>query len=199
MRTSSGQATTIHKNKWTRFCHISWYFSVCRVLLNLWYAEVLVWFNTFIMAVPGKIGAYVRRVIIPFKAVGRSVKIRRGGWIRAPEKVSIGDNTCINFDCILQGNGEIEIGSNVLIGPCVHIYTENHNYRDRSLCIASQGCASAKVVIEDDVWLCAGSIVLPGVRVRQGTVAAAGAVITKDTEPYSVVAGVPAIKIGQRH
>jgi len=53
-------------------------------------------------------------------------------------------------------------------------------------------------VIEDDVWLCAGSVVLPGVRVKKGTVVAAGAVVTKDTEPYSIVGGIPAVKIGQR-
>jgi maltose O-acetyltransferase len=80
----------------------------------------------------------------------------------------------------------------------VTIYSQNHNWRDRGAHIADQGKTRAKVVIEDDVWLCAGSVVLPGVKVRKGTVVAAGAVVTRDTEPYSIVGGIPAVKIGER-
>jgi maltose O-acetyltransferase len=60
------------------------------------------------------------------------------------------------------------------------------------------GCESAPVVIEDFAWISCRTVVLPGTRIGKGAVVAAGAVVTKDVEPYSIVAGVPAKKIGER-
>lgn len=150
------------------------------------------------MAIPGEIGSSIRTTIVPFKRLGSAVKVRRGGWIFNPSEVSIGDNSRLNIGFLINGGGGVEIGSHVRVGPRVIIYSQNHNYEDRALCIDEQGYRRAKTVIEDDVWLCAGAIILPGVTVRKGTVVAAGAVVTKETEPYSIVAGVPAIKIGER-
>jgi acetyltransferase-like isoleucine patch superfamily enzyme len=60
------------------------------------------------------------------------------------------------------------------------------------------GLDVAPIVLEDGAWIGAGAIVLPGVRVGRGAVIAAGAVVTKDVEPYSIVGGVPGVAIGSR-
>jgi len=161
--------------------------------------ELKEWLMAFVMALPGRIGSFLRKAVIPFNALGRNVFLGRSIWIEYPSQLVIGDNTRVNRNCLINAGGGMEIGKNVLIGPHVIIYSQNHNYRDGKVCISDQGYAKARVVIEDDVWLCARSTILPGLRVRKGTVVAAGAVVTKDTEPYSVVAGSPAIKIGQRY
>src|SRR3990172_8595102 len=160
--------------------------------------ELREWLMALVTALPGQTGSLIRKAVIPFGTVGKNVLIRQGFWVKNPGKLSIGDNTRISYKCHISAAGSVEIGRNVLIGPDAIIYSENHNYRDSMVCIKDQGYTKAKVVIEDDVWLCARVTILPGVRVRQGTVVAAGAVVTKDTDPLSVVAGVPAIKIGQR-
>ncbi len=160
--------------------------------------ELREWLMALVTALPGQMGSFMRKAVIPFKAVGKNVWIQRGFWVKYPGQLSIGDHTEINDNCHIHAGGGVGIGRNVLIGPDVIIYSEDHNYRDSRVCIKDQGYTKAMVVIEDDVWLCARTLILPGVRVGQGTVVAAGAVVAKDTEPYSVVAGVPAIKIGQR-
>ena len=175
--------------------HCPW-FLLKRV--NLVKAELRDWFMAFISILPGEIGSKLRTHLIPFKKMGRNVTLLRGTLIEYPENLTIGDNTGINRHCYINASGGIEIGKRVLVGPAVIIYSQNHNYVDKNTYICDQGYTKAKVTIEDDVWLGIRSVILAGVRVREGTVVAAGAVVTKDTEAYSVVAGVPAIKVGQR-
>tara|TARA_B100000749_G_C18190003_1_gene367510 strand:- start:338 stop:640 length:303 start_codon:yes stop_codon:yes gene_type:complete len=88
------------------------------------------------------------------------------------------------------------IGDDVLIGSGVHLYSSNHRFDQRDTPIASQGYSpSEDLVIENDVWIGANAIILPGVRVGQHSVIGAGSVVSKSIEPYSVYAGVPARKI----
>lgn len=161
-------------------------------------SEFRQWSYTLLLSMPGRIGVRARRRLLPFGKIGKNVRLDRGSWFEHPEHITIGDDTGANRYCFIHAGGGVEIGRNVLLGPFVTIYSQNHNWRDRGTRIADQGRTRAKVVIEDDVWLCAGSVVLPGVKVRKGTVVAAGAVVTRDTEPYSIVGGVPAVKIGER-
>ena len=91
-----------------------------------------------------------------------------------------------------------QIGDGVLIGPCVLIWSQNHCYEERDLPIREQGYKRSQVTVEDDVWIGARAIILPGVRLSRGTVVAAGAVVTRLTDCYSIVAGVPAKPMGLR-
>lgn len=85
-----------------------------------------------------------------------------------------------------------------MMGPEVVIYTRNHSHRKDELMIG-QGYEETKpVVIGDDVWIGRRAIIMPGVKIATGTVVGAGAVVTKDTEAYSIVGGVPAKVIGYR-
>ena len=121
------------------------------------------------------------------------------GVIRFPgEGLTIGNNVGISQYCFIAARGLIKIGDNVQIGPSVTLFAENHNFENPDSLIRNQGVRRKGIVIEDDCWLGTGSKVLDGVVVGKGSVIAAGAVVTKDIPPYSVVAGVPARLIKRR-
>lgn len=103
----------------------------------------------------------------------------------------VGDNSGIGLRCEL--NGPVSIGNDVLMGPETIVYTQNHKSSDPNLPIRLQGYEPAEeVAIEDDVWIGRRVMIMPGVRIGKGSVIAAGAVVTKDVPPYSVVGGIPA-------
>jgi serine acetyltransferase len=137
--------------------------------------------------------------------IGNNVTLGRGaalvctGVVARPGLlIEIGDRTGIGDHCFLSGQGGIQIGSDVLLGPGVRIFSENHRFERLDVPIRSQGEERAPVVIEDDCWIGAGATVLGGVRIRSGTVVAAGAVVTRDTPANSLVMGVPARVTGHR-
>ncbi len=121
------------------------------------------------------------------------------GVLRAiGDKLTIGHNVAVNHYCFIGVRGEISIGNNVIFGPRVTVLSENHNFDRLDTPIKHQGETRYTTVIEDDVWLGANAIVMPGVRIAMGTIVASGAVVTKDTEPQTIVAGVPAKLIKKR-
>jgi len=106
--------------------------------------------------------------------------------------LEIGDYSAIGAQSFIGAQGGIRIGSDVIMGPGVKIFSENHNYDRREVPMRIQGEFRKKVVIEDDCWIGSGVTILGGVIVGTGTVIAAGAVVTKSIPPFSIVAGVPA-------
>lgn len=112
-------------------------------------------------------------------------------------EITIGDNSGIGINCQLYG--KIRIGNNVLMGPDIIIYTRDHAHNRIDIPIILQGSEPQKeVIIGDDVWIGARSIILPGVKIGKGSIIAAGAVVTKNIDSYSVVGGVPAKLIHKR-
>ena len=132
--------------------------------------------------------------------VGRFAMIRPSGYYGRDIGIGlrVGDRSNIGANCYIGCSGGISIGSDVMISPNVQIFSENHNYGRTSQTIKMQGVTRAPVAIDDDCWIASGSIILAGVRVGAGSVVAAGAVVTSDVPPGSVVAGVPARIIGHR-
>ena len=114
------------------------------------------------------------------------------------EGLKIGNNSNIGPYAYIGCSGYIEIGNNVMISPRVSIYAENHIYDDPDRLLKDQGVKIEQVIIEDDCWIAANSIILAGVTIGKGSVIAAGSVVTKDIPPYSIAAGVPAKVIGTR-
>jgi acetyltransferase-like isoleucine patch superfamily enzyme len=106
--------------------------------------------------------------------------------------VSIGNNTGINANAFLGGQGGIDIGDYVLLGPGVKIFSENHVFSDPDIIIKDQGVTRAGVVIENNCWIGANVTILAGVTIGQGSIIAAGSVVTKSIPANSVVRGVPA-------
>jgi acetyltransferase-like isoleucine patch superfamily enzyme len=103
----------------------------------------------------------------------------------------IGDDVGIAQNCFIQVRGRVTIGSHVMFGPNVSIFSENHGFSDLEIPMISQPTVRREVIIEDDVWLGTRSIILSGVRIGKGSIIAAGALVNRDIPPYSVVAGVP--------
>jgi maltose O-acetyltransferase len=123
--------------------------------------------------------------------MGQNVNIEHGASFGSGRDLTIGDNSGIGIDCQVPAN--IQIGSDVMMGPQVLIIGQNHKFDDLSVPMRLQGRAEASpVVIEDDVWVGARSIVLPGIRIGRGAIIAAGAVVTKDVPPYAICGGNPA-------
>jgi acetyltransferase-like isoleucine patch superfamily enzyme len=112
--------------------------------------------------------------------------------------IEIGDNCHFNFGCYISGTGGLKIGNDCLFAPGVKILTSGHNFDDLELPIVKQGLDMAEVVIEDNVWVGAGAIVLQNVTIGSGSVIAAGAVVNRSVKPNSVVGGVPASLIRKR-
>lgn len=113
-------------------------------------------------------------------------------------QLSIGDNSWIGPQCFLHGAGGLEIGSRVGLGPAVRILTSFHAEEGPDVSVLYSDIRMKEVVIEDDCDLGIGTTILPGVRIGRGSVIGAGAVVTRDVEPYSIMAGVPARLVRRR-
>ncbi|MFR9805650.1 acyltransferase [Pseudonocardia sp. RS010] len=110
-----------------------------------------------------------------------------------PWGISIGSNTIIGNDCFFDGRRGVTIGDNVNISGHVQIFTLEHDPQDRSF--ATTG---GPVSIGSRAYIATRSIILPGVAIGEGSVVAAGAVVTKDVPAFTIVGGIPARKIGDR-
>lgn len=161
---------------------------------------------------------FVRLLAPLYQHRGKHSVIHRSARMDTPpyRKFSIGDYSVVeSFACINNAVGDVTIGNhtrvglhNTIIGPVkignhvnlaqgITVTALNHNFGDTSKRIDEQGVSTNNVIIEDDVWIGANAVILPGVKIGTHCVVAAGAVITKDVPPHSLVAGVPAKIIKQ--
>jgi len=124
--------------------------------------------------------------------IGRCSSLGMGLFLTGSD-IKIGSNVVINRRCTLDGRAGIKIGDNVSISPEVCILSLEHEIDSPNFKTIGK-----PVIIEDYVWICARAMVLPGVKIGRGAVVAAGAVVTRDVEPFSIVAGVPAQIVGKR-
>lgn len=159
--------------------------------------EIVEWVRAFLRTIPGETGCVVRRKLYGFRS-GPGTRVLSNVVIYHPDKLSMGRGVAITVGCQLNAGGGITIGDNTMIGPGSMIWSQNHRYQDPEVPVAEQGYERAPVVIQENVWVGAGCIILPGVHLARGTVVAAGSIVTKSTEPYSVVAGNVARQVGKR-
>lgn len=132
-----------------------------------------------------------------FKKTGKQVNIQKGVVFRQPSNISIDDNSGIGMNSIIYADGDIHIGKDVMIGPEIMILTSNHDY-NKSGIMRLNGNVLKSVIIEDNVWIGARVIILPGAHIQSGTVVGAGSVVNGILDGNSVYAGVPAKKIKTR-
>ena len=104
--------------------------------------------------------------------------------------LTIGDYTRIGLRNTIIG--PVHIGNHVNLAQNVTVTGLNHNYQDAEKIIDEQGVSTQPVVIEDDVWVGANSVILPGVTLGKHCVVAAGSVVSRPVPPYSICAGCPA-------
>ena len=164
---------------------------------NLWFSLLGVHLRGYV---------WMRRISIPRQwsdiSIEKNVSLDDGvvllcSGAAKENKISIDDGTYINRYTILDAHLGIRIGRNCMIGPHCYIADANHGKAAGTL-VKDQKMEPRPVVIEDDVWLGAGVVVLPGVRLGRACVVGAGAVVTGDVEPEAIYAGVPAVPIGSR-
>lgn len=106
--------------------------------------------------------------------------------------IKIGRDSLIGEYCVIRGQGGVHIGDRVYTSPFTQIIAVNHVFDDPNRPFVEQGITAQGIVIEDDVWLGASAVITDGVRVGKGAIVAAGAVVTKNVPPHTVVGGVPA-------
>jgi acetyltransferase-like isoleucine patch superfamily enzyme len=126
--------------------------------------------------------------------IDRGVVLHCGGMDWSPPEggILIGARSYIGPNSVLFGAGRIEIGESALISPGVVITSHQHTFARDDLDVREQPLQFGRVVIERDVWVGANATILPGVRLGEGSVVGAGAVVTRDVPPRTVVLGVPA-------
>lgn len=134
----------------------------------------------------------VRKDIVPFNSfiLGKRSIIESFSIINnMVGSIIIGNNSRIGLSNTIIG--PVTIGDDVNIAQNVVISGLNHNYQDPNKSIISQGVSTSQIIIEDDVWIGANTVVLAGVTIGKHSVIAANSVVNKDIPPYSVVAGNP--------
>lgn len=167
------------------------FYKVVNRIENIWLEWVV-----FCLHLVGCIPLYLIRKFF-YRLAG--VKIGRGSTIHTrarfynPGNISIGEDTIIGEEAVLDGRDKLTIGNHVDIATDVMIYNSEHDINNENFI-----AITAPVVIEDYVFIGPRSIILPGVKIGKGAVVAAGAVVNKDVPPHAVVGGVPAKIIGER-
>ena len=149
-----------------------------------------------LVALTAKLPSYRARHAL-YRAAGMSLAprahIHKGLELRHPAGVSIGADTVVGFDCILDGRCGIVLGAHVNLSSQVAIWTLQHDHRDPGF-----ATVGAPVIVGDHAWLSFRATLLPGVRIGERAVIAAGAVVTRDVPPGAIMAGVPAVQVGER-
>lgn len=151
-----------------------------------------------------------------YKRISISTYISLKASIRNHQNIILSQNTIINCYVILwpielvigkysQINpgttiyGKVKIGDNVMIAPNCMIAGGNHTTSNLDIPMRFQGSNEKGIIINDDVWIGANSVILDGVTIGQGTIVGAGSIVTKNLEPYAVYFGNPAKLIKRRN
>ena len=141
---------------------------------------------------------HIRRFV--YKAlgaeIGKNVVFQFRTEIRGIHRLRIGAGTIIGDNALLAAQRGLTIGKNVNLSSNVSIYSGAHDHRDPYF--RSTPTTTRPITIGDRVWIGSNAVILTGVNIGEGAVVCAGCVVTKDVEPYAVVAGIPAKKVNER-
>jgi acetyltransferase-like isoleucine patch superfamily enzyme len=149
---------------------------------------------------PGLPGFALRSAVysLLFKRLGGFCWIQPRVTFVQMNRLKIGKHFGCNSGTYINALGGVSIGDYVLVGSNVTISSGMHDIEGRTPPVFARPSVGKAITIEDDVWLGAGVVIMPGITLRTGTVVGANAVVTSDTEAYGVYAGVPAKKIRSR-
>ena len=169
----------------------SWYYPGRGILVRtLWHL-----INALFLQNPLNHSSRIKIVILRLfgARIGEGVVLKPSINVKYPWNLEIGDYSWIGENAWLDSLALIKIGSNACISQGVYFCTGNHDWTDPAF-----GLVVKPIVIEDGAWVGARATVLPGVTVRSHSIVAAGSVIAKDTEPYMIYAGNPAVAVKER-
>jgi len=126
-----------------------------------------------------------------FRFCGQHVNIEKGANFYTGWEIEIGDNSSFGIDCMIPY--DLKVGKDVMMGPYVIIIGNAHRFSNIDVPMRLQGFKDYPPVrIEDDVWVGARAIILPGLKIGKGAIIGSGAVVTKDVPPYAICGGNPA-------
>lgn len=164
-------------------------------------ARILRGYHRWMMIETGRIPSHhIRKFIyrrLYLVDLSSNTAIYYGAEIRAGINLHIAEGSIIGDNVILDARNGISIGRNVNFSSDVHIWTEQHDHSDPEFRCLSD--SSYQVKICDRAWIGPSVTILHSVTIGEGAVVAAGSVVTKDVAPFSIVAGIPAKKIGERN
>lgn len=146
-------------------------------------------------------GYYVHDHIAPKAKMhkGRNPRIHPSASLRCGENIHLGENSHINQYCCIWAskNSKINLGDNLLMGPGVKIYSSNHGM-EPGLPMNTQPYIEKDIAIGNDVWLGSNAVITAGVKIGDGSIVAAGSVVTKDIPSHVVAGGIPVKIIKKR-
>jgi len=131
---------------------------------------------------------------------GSNLRVHSTASIRNAQNITVGVNSHINQNCCIWcgEKSKITLGDNLLMGPGVKMFSTNHGTSMKEP-MTFQESSEADIIIGNDCWIGANSVILKGVTVPDGCVIAAGSVVSKSlTDSYAIYGGIPAKKISER-
>lgn len=155
------------------------------MLLKLYYKLLRIWSNY-------RIGR------LKFAHKGKNVKILPHFKFGHTENLTLHDNIVLGENIFINAHGGVEIGSGTITGPDVMIFSVNHIYNSMDVLPFSEELSFKKVTIGENCWIGARVFICPGVELKEGTIVAAGSVVTKSFPACSVIGGNPASFIKYR-
>ncbi len=129
---------------------------------------------------------------------GAGSRISTNVSLLTPQRIHIGKKVGVARDVVLDGRGGLYIGDNTLIGLESLVITSTHNYQRTDIPISEQGMYTQEIIIGQNCWIAARVILLPGVRIGDGCIIGANAVVTHDIPEYSIAGGIPCKVIKKR-
>lgn len=167
---------------------------------ELFFSQVEAWALWLVGGLPGVVGFAARWLILKLlvKQLRGFCWVQPGVTFVHTRRLAIGRHFGCNTGTYINAVGGITMGDYVLLGSNVTISSGIHPIDGIFPPVFARPTIPKEIRIEDDVWIAAGAVILPGVTLRKGTVVGANAVVTEDTEEYGVYAGLPARKLRAR-
>jgi acetyltransferase-like isoleucine patch superfamily enzyme len=157
---------------------------------------------TLIKELAYKFGYFIHDHVAPRAQMNTkgNPRIHPTASLRCGYNIYLGLNSRINQYCCVWAseNSKIILGDNVLMGPGVKIFSSNYTTTDVEVPMILQPYVEKDIVIGNDVWLGSNSVIVAGVKIGDGSIVAAGSVVTKDIPEYMIAGGVPAKPIKSR-
>lgn len=157
---------------------------------------------SFLKTIFSSFAYYIHEHVIWRKKINHTgtYRIHSRASIRNAQNIYLGNNVRITMDCCIwaEKNSKITMGDDVLVGPGVKMFCGNHGTKLNGTPMTYQDREEKDIIIGNDVWIGANSVVTSGVTIENGAIVAAGAVVTKNVPPYTIVGGSPAKEIKKR-
>jgi len=161
--------------------------------------EAWAWYQAFLGWIPGRIGWVVRQAAYRpfFQRAGKGWHFGEFCSVQRVQYFQIGHRFAVGRFCVINALGGVILGDYSGIGPYVQIMSSTHNFYKEKVSglpygLSSRPLETAPVIIGKHVWIGAGVVILPGVRIGENAVVAAGTLVNRDVPAFSMVAGVPA-------